>query len=161
MEMIALIISGLALLAASGCLYLLGKEKKRNEKQKTDVCNYADACLQEAKSYALKLVNDALLEISGRFTTEELGIQAAVDEKISEAVFIIQNRLMEEITEAVGGVSNRVEKLEKGIVPDYEKAMAAADAVNSFNQGITNILGFDPKEALIEQRNRERTGDPL
>ena len=116
MEMIALIISGLALLAASGCLYLLGKEKKRNEKQNTDVCNYADACLVEAKNHALNMVS---------------------------------------------GVYERVEKLEKGIVPDYEKAMAAADAVNSFNQGITNILGFDPKEALIEQRNRERTGDTL
>lgn len=161
MEMIALIISGLALLAASGCLYLLDKEKKRNEKQNTDVCNYADACLQEAKSYALKLVNDALLEISGRFTTEEMGILTAVDEKISEEVFMIQNRLMEEMAKAVKGVSNRVDNLEKGIVPDYEKAMAAADAVNSFNQGITNILGFDPKEALIEQRNRERTGDTL
>lgn len=62
-------------------------------------------------------------------------------------------------TAAIKAMSARVENLEKGIVPDYEKAMAAANSVNDFNSGITNILGFDPYDALRSQREKERTGE--
>ena len=46
----------------------------------------------------------------------------------------------------------RISDLEKGIVPDFEKAKAAADAVNDFNAGISGILGFDPHDVLKKQR---------
>ncbi len=46
----------------------------------------------------------------------------------------------------------RLDALEKGTVPDYEKAKAAADAVNDFNAGISGILGFDPYAAIRKQR---------
>ena len=52
-----------------------------------------------------------------------------------------------------------VEKLEKGVVPDFEQAKAAANAVNDFNNGISNILGFDPMTALAEAQKKERYGD--
>lgn len=65
----------------------------------------------------------------------------------------------ETVTAAYKGVSARIENLEKGIVPDYEKALAAANAVNDFNSGITNILGFDPYDSLRTQREKERTGE--
>ena len=52
-----------------------------------------------------------------------------------------------------------MERLEKGIVPDYEQALAAANAVNDFNRGISNILGYDPSEALKAQREKERQGE--
>jgi hypothetical protein len=65
----------------------------------------------------------------------------------------------ETVTAAINGMSARVENLEKGIVPDYEKALAAANAVNDFNSGITNILGFDPYNSLRTQREKERTGE--
>jgi hypothetical protein len=65
----------------------------------------------------------------------------------------------ETVTAAINGMSARVENLEKGIVPDYEKALAAANAVNDFNSGITNILGFDPYDSLRTQREKERTGE--
>ena len=61
--------------------------------------------------------------------------------------------------EAIKGIVKRVEDLENGVVPDYEKALAAANAVNDFNSGITNILGFDPYESLRIQREKERTGE--
>lgn len=41
-------------------------------------------------------------------------------------------------------ITSRVEALEKGVCPDYEKAREAADAVNDFNAGISAILTFDP-----------------
>lgn len=46
----------------------------------------------------------------------------------------------------------RLDALEKGTIPDYEKAKAAADAVNDFNAGISGILGFDPYAAIRKQR---------
>ena len=53
----------------------------------------------------------------------------------------------------------RLDALEKGIAPDYEQAKAAAAAVNDFSKGITNILGFDPMEALRADRQKKETGD--
>lgn len=56
-------------------------------------------------------------------------------------------------------VIDRVVALEKGVMPDYEKAKEAADAVNNFNAGITGILGFDPYKALQAQRDQDRGGE--
>lgn len=56
------------------------------------------------------------------------------------------------------GLDSRIQKLEQGITPDYEQAKAAANAVNDFNRGITNILGFDPVSALKKEQQRERLG---
>ena len=56
------------------------------------------------------------------------------------------------------GFDDRIAKLEQGITPDYEQAKAAANAVNDFNRGITNILGFDPVSALKKEQQRERLG---
>lgn len=56
-------------------------------------------------------------------------------------------------------LGERLEALEKGIVPDFEKAKEAASAVNDFNAGITGILGFDPYSALQAQRVSDRGGD--
>ena len=53
----------------------------------------------------------------------------------------------------------RLNDLETGVVPDHEKAKKAADAVNSFNAGITGILGFDPYEALQAKRDNDRGGE--
>lgn len=56
-------------------------------------------------------------------------------------------------------LGERVDALEKGIVPDFEKAKEAANAVNDFNAGITGILGYDPYSALQAQRDKDRGGD--
>lgn len=99
MEIIAITLSGLALLAAGVLSVLYVQEKKRNEKQR------ADALVEYAKGYK------ELLE--------------------------------------------RIENLEKGIVPDFEEAKSAVKAVDEFNRGLSNIMGFDPMEAL--QRDRLRS----
>ena len=44
------------------------------------------------------------------------------------------------------------------MVPKYEPAKAAADAVNDFNKGISAILGFDPYSALQAEKTKERMG---
>lgn len=51
----------------------------------------------------------------------------------------------------------KIEALENGSVPDFEKAKEAANAVNDFNAGISGILGFDPMAVIRKQR--ESAGD--
>lgn len=122
MEMIALIVSGLALLAAGVCLCLLMREKKRN---------------QERNAAVLDLIK----------TEREAADRCAT----ARAEELVRKMFLE--------LAERVKNLENGIVPDYQQAMAAADALNDFNRGISNILGFDPREALEKQREKERQGE--
>lgn len=108
MQIIAFVMSGLALLAASVSLLMSVIEKKRSKKQNAAMLDYVTA-------------------------TVNRGIQSS-------------------------GFDSRIQKLEQGITPDYEQAKAAANAVNDFNRGITNILGFDPVSALKKEQQRERLG---
>lgn len=66
--------------------------------------------------------------------------------------------LMDYVDRELKAVIAIVKKLEDGVVPNYEQAKAAADAVNDFNRGITAILGFDPYSALQAEKNKERMG---
>ena len=108
MQVITLILSGLALLAAIGSLTMVVLEKKRSQNQNAAMLDYVTA-------------------------TVNCAIQSS-------------------------GFDSRIQKLEHGITPDYEQAKAAANAVNDFNRGITNILGFDPVSALKKEQQRERLG---
>lgn len=116
MEMIAIILSGLALLAAITVFVLFVQEKKRNEKQR------ADSLVEKAKGYE-----------------EELRYKAAISQEMDKLV-------------------TRICNLEKGIVPDFEEAKAAANAVNDFNRGLSNILGFDPLEEAKKAREKAMYG---
>lgn len=127
MEMIALILSGLALLAASVCLGLIVRNEKRSKKRNAALVHYADSAAEKRLKQA---------------------------ESYTDASVRVACKNMEQ------AVTERIEKLEKGIVPDYEQAKAAANAVNDFSQGITNILGFDPMEALKAERTKKEAGDP-
>lgn len=144
MEMIALIMSGLALLAACVCLCLLVQEKKRNQKRNAAMLDYIN---REC---------EALSTAAGSYTDESCN---RIAEKYQKLLIEIQDRLLKELYSEDKKILARVEKLEQGVVPDFEAAMAAANAVNSFNQGISNILGFDPHEALEAKREKERQGE--
>lgn len=103
----ALIMSGLALLAAIYCVAITMRNEKRNKKRNAALIRY---------------------------------VQKTVDGLAKKC-------------------DQRLDSLEKGITPDYEQAKAAADAVNDFSKGITNILGFDPMEALKTDRQKKEMGD--
>ena len=118
MILFATILSGLALLAASVCLVMTTKEKKRSKKRNAALVRYVDKTAFQASRNAMEYTEKAAKEFL-----------------------------------------SRVEKLEKGVVPDFEQAKAAANAVNDFNKGISNILGFDPMAALAEAQKKERYGD--
>lgn len=118
MDIIAIVLSSLALLTATAALVLTICEEKRSLKRNT--------------ALAIQLGSD----ITGK--AEGLKKQFAT---------VLEDQ------------SKRIEDLEKGVVPDYEKAKEAAKAVNDFNAGISGILGFDPHEALRKQRNDNFGGE--
>lgn len=106
MQIITLILSGLALLAACISVFMNIYEKRRSKERNAAMLKYIDSSIGN--------------------------LERCVD--------------------------GRIKKLEQGITPDYEQAKAAANAVNDFNRGITNILGFDPVSALKKEQQRERLG---
>lgn len=58
--------------------------------------------------------------------------------------------------DALRKVQGQVEELTNGAVPDYEKAKAAAKAVDDLHEGIANVLSYDPYEAI--RRNSDSGG---
>lgn len=117
MEMITMILSGLALLAASVCLILLVQEKKRNQKR-----NIALIRLIETECKKIKL--------------EDYEQRKKICERIRE-------------------IDADVADMKKGIVPDYNEAIAAKQAVDDFNMGISAILNFDPLAAMKKSREEQ------
>ena len=121
---IAIILSSLALLAATASLALTLRERKRSQERNTALMQYME-CLEK-------------------------DLQADSKKACDEACAALEKRL-----------NHRIGALEKGIVPDFEKAKAAANAVNDFNAGLASIMGFDPMEALKQQRDGATGGDRL
>jgi hypothetical protein len=56
------------------------------------------------------------------------------------------------ISDSLKRQQEEIEKLKSGTVPDYEAALAAANAVNDFNAGISAIMNFDPIDAARKRR---------
>lgn len=121
MAIIAIILSSLALLAATGNAILTLRERKHSQERNAAQMQYADSVGREAVEKAA----------------------SAAEERISN---FIDNTMQ------------RLDDLEKGVVPDFEKAKAAANAVNDFSSGITGILGYDPFDALKAARAKENGG---
>ena len=121
MLIIAIVMSGLALLAATVCLILLIQEKKRNQKRNVALIDYVDNTTAEEKK--------------------------AILFNLREEIYAECNKLV-----------SRIKNLEKGIVPDFEEAKQAARAVDDFNRGLSNILGYDPMESLQRERQRVQLG---
>jgi hypothetical protein len=135
MEYITVIMSGLALLAAVLCLILLRREKKRNQKRNADLTNLIKAECNVVKGELILYFNGSMekMEASNRI------MFATVTDKQAEQ-------------------TEKIEKLEKGIVPDYEEALAAKNSVDDFNRGLSAIMGYDPIEIARKAREEKMYG---
>jgi hypothetical protein len=114
MSIAILILSISALLLSVANIALWLSERKQSDKRYCAMLSYTDSKCDSALDAA-------------ELTAKEC---AEVQSKQTEA--------------ALRNITLRVEALEKGLCPDYEKAREAADAVNDFNAGISAILTFDP-----------------
>lgn len=157
MQIITMILSGLALLAAAASLILVIREKKQregqaesfsrrlaknindNQKQRVALLQYVDKTFEAVKLQLQKVINKNVD-----------GVNVRVD-KVNNTLRIINtkaDRAMALSKENKG----RIERLEQGVVPDFEEAIRAVNAVNDMNKGIANIFEFDPLEALKKSR---------
>lgn len=125
----AIIMSGLALLAATAGLTIAIGNEKRSKKRNAALIQYIDQTAQ-------KNANKAAIA-AGAYTDEEV----------------------KKVRSDMVDLTKRTKDLEDGITPNYEQAKAAANAVNDFSKGISNILGFDPMEALRAERQKNERGD--
>lgn len=150
---IALIVVGsLALLAAVANIILFFAEKKRRnaemEKLRVDMLNYVHAECDLVSTYAStnakEYTDDKIREAAGVLADE----LEAVDKKDTRRF----ERAEAEIEKLKEEFSSEIEKLKSGLAPDYEKALAAAKAVNDFNTGLSAIMNYDPIAAVRAQR---------
>lgn len=81
------------------------------------------------------------------------------DSRDHKGLIAYTDNAVKEATELSRKALSKAEAMEKGIVPDYEEAKAAANSLNDFNRGISNLLGFDPMESLKAARNEQRGKD--
>lgn len=134
MEYITMIMSGLALLAATVSLFISVREKKRNQKRNADMVNYIDVGNKNLVD-AIELKEEVLLsKIKGAF----------------DAIWKYSTEFDK--------LSTRVDKLEQGIVPDYQEALAAKNSVDEFNRGLSAIMGYDPMEVARKAREERHYG---
>lgn len=90
MVLIAMIVSGLALLAASVSLYLLMQEKKRNQERNAAAVRHTEVCMESAQKYAHKLLDDFMA--NGEW---EKAVAATAEAKIADAVNDICTKMSE------------------------------------------------------------------
>ena len=119
-----MIMSGLALLAATVSLFISLREKKRNQKRNADMCNYVEA----------------------------------VERNVKDDLWLQRDKLSAKIDIEVDKLSTKVDKLEQGIVPDYQEALAAKNSVDEFNRGLSAIMGYDPMAVARKAREERHYG---
>ena len=141
MEHITMIMSGLALLAAKVSLILTIREKKRNQKRNADMSNYVE--------YSRKALRDEI----------DMGCDVLSERIDSLKEDVIHNSAcIDKLQNDFEAQSTKVDKLEQGIVPDYQEALAAKNSVDEFNRGLSAIMGYDPMEIARKTRENRKYG---
>lgn len=126
-----IVLSSLALLAAGANFILFFAEKKRDAARRQAMLDYVnnqcESIIEENESFVENFVSKHFDKFS-----ESIG------EQFKQQQIDIEN-------------------LKNGVCPNYETALAAANAVNDFNAGISAIMNFDPIEAArIRRRGSEK-----
>lgn len=136
-----IILSSLALLAAAVNIILFFAEKKRDAARRQALLDYignrAENVLGLAEEFAKEYTEEFVKEFFGR---EKEFFNVANDKSFAT------------ISDSLKRQQEEIEKLKSGTVPDYEAALAAANAVNDFNAGISAIMNFDPIDAARKRR---------
>lgn len=136
-----IIISSLALLAAVTVIILFAVDKKRDQLRNQALLNYVSNVVEGAQEETEDFLRDLISKKTKEFNTEYSTLITGIDERFNKIVLEVAN-------------------LKNGSDPDYEKALAAAKAVNDFNSSIISIMNFDPIETARKKRaNGSKEGD--
>ena len=134
MELISLILSGLALLVAAVNLTLFLVWRKRDNKRYETLLEYIDES------------DDLSIGAAKKFTQNALKEQMDCFDEMFDAFGKKINERLKNFDGTVNGCfvafEKRVSDLEHGICPDFNAAMAAKESVDKFSEGVMNILCY-------------------
>lgn len=135
MLILIFVLAIMACVAADVALILVIKERKSRQ--------------QESRAMRKKFADYVQVEV-GAVCTRVKEVDAKADRNV-KAIRAVNSKA-EGILKEVKKDRLRIEDLEQGVVPDFEAARKAVDAVNDVNKGIAGILNYDPLEALKASR---------
>lgn len=168
MTIVCIILSSLALAAAVTCMGVTIHERKRSRERNVALHGNVFETGRIAKERVEKLsalVSKAIQGQDDRIKAQEDALKT-LEEQSTQTLGALKaeaescvSRIAEGFRRVSEGQAERIKALEDGTVPDYEKAKAAAKAVDDFNQGLANILNYDPYETARLQREERAGGE--
>ena len=152
MNIVSIILCGLALLTAVVNTALFFREKKRTNTRFSAINNLLESVERETNGYILECI-DELDKIQGRVgrlsdfihdiddRTETMSVHGC---SLREAL-----RKIEVLRDEVDELSQAVSDLKL----DYKEAQEAANSVNDYASSLMNIFNYEPMEAAKKARN--------
>lgn len=149
MNIVSIILCGLALLTAVVNTALFFREKKRTNTRFSALNNLLESVAHETNGYILECI-DELDKIQGRVGNIEVW-KSCTDETMSG-----HGRSLREALRKIEGLRDKVGELSQAVSDlklDYKEAQEAANSVNDYASSLMNIFNFDPMEAEKKARN--------
>ena len=146
MNIVSIILCGLALLTAVVNTALFFREKKRTNTRFSALNNLLESVEHETNGYILECIGE-LDKIQGRVGRLSDFIHDIDDrtDLISKANVELEEKLSKQIDELRQAVSD--------LKLDYKEAQEAANSVNDYASGLMNIFNYEPMEAAKKARN--------
>ena len=146
MNIVSIILCGLALLTAVVNTALFFREKKRTNTRFSATGNLLESVEHETNGYILECINE-LDKIQGR-----VGRLSDFIHDIDDQIVLISKanvKFDEKISKQIEALRQSIAGLEL----DYKEAQEAANSVNDYASSLMNIFNFDPMEAEKKARN--------
>ena len=146
MNIVSIILCGLALLTAVVNTTLFFREKKRTNTRFSALNNLLESVEHETNGYILECIGelDKLQGRAGRLSDFIHDIDDRTD-LISKANVELEEKLSKQIDELRQAVSD--------LKLDYKEAQEAANSVNDYASSLMNIFNYEPMEAAKKARN--------
>ena len=146
MNIVSIILCGLALLTAVVNTALFFREKKRTNTRFSALNNLLESVERETNGYILECIGE-LDKIQGRVGRLSDFIHDIDDrtDLISKANVELEEKLSKQIDELRQAVSD--------LKLDYKEAQEAAKSVNDYASSLMNIFNYEPMEAAKKARS--------
>ena len=146
MNIVSIILCGLALLTAVVNTTLFFREKKRTNTRFSALNNLLESVEHETNGYILECIGelDKIQGRVGRLSDFIHDIDARTD-LISKANVELEETLSKQIDELRQAVSD--------LKLDYKEAQEAANSVNDYASSLMNIFNYEPMEAAKKARS--------
>ena len=149
MNIVSIILCGLALLTAAVNTALFFREKKRTNTRFSAINDLLESVEHETNGYILECI-DELDKIQGNVGNIEVW-KSCTDETMSG-----HGRSLREALRKIEGLRDEVDELSQAVSDlklDYKEAQEAANSVNDYASSLMNIFNFDPMEAEKKARS--------